>query len=266
MAISTNGGSNPTKVTYNGKNCTEVWYKSSPSAEAVKVWPNGDMYAYLVQNHWPSLYSTAHLDHNPRWVPAIEVLSQDNPNSLYFTSANIPAAVPFNCTIYPVITSKTYQLDYWTLTAPDGTVQKFTDTEPHTILFDQAGTWTENSYWKRTYGINDIYIRQHAFDSVSVTNTNGEQFSKSGAAGDYYNSGINLDISSIYQYAMTNNHGPGNPVITIKFTDKTGTEIVNKIIHDYSGKNVRNLGLKIEKENNKWYAKIASTSRNGTYP
>lgn len=43
MAISTNGGSNPTKVTYNGKNCTEVWFKSSPSAEAVKVWPD-DVY------------------------------------------------------------------------------------------------------------------------------------------------------------------------------------------------------------------------------
>lgn len=40
MAISTNGGSNPTSVTYNGKNCTEVWYKSSSSAEAVQVWPD----------------------------------------------------------------------------------------------------------------------------------------------------------------------------------------------------------------------------------
>ena len=39
MAISTNGGSNPTSVTYNGKNVTEVWYKSSPTADAVLVWP-----------------------------------------------------------------------------------------------------------------------------------------------------------------------------------------------------------------------------------
>lgn len=39
MAISTNGGSNPTSVVYNDNNCTEVWYKSSPSAEAIMVWP-----------------------------------------------------------------------------------------------------------------------------------------------------------------------------------------------------------------------------------
>lgn len=37
MAISTNGGTNPTSVIYNGKNVTEVWYKSNPEATAVRV-------------------------------------------------------------------------------------------------------------------------------------------------------------------------------------------------------------------------------------
>ena len=37
MAISKDGGSNPTKVIYNGKNVTKVLYRSNPEAEAVQV-------------------------------------------------------------------------------------------------------------------------------------------------------------------------------------------------------------------------------------
>ena len=41
MAISTNGGSNPTTVLYNWQNCTEVWYKRNQSDTGIKVWPDG---------------------------------------------------------------------------------------------------------------------------------------------------------------------------------------------------------------------------------
>lgn len=44
MAIKIGGIDNPTEVKFvnNGTttNITEVWYKSSPSATAVKVWPD----------------------------------------------------------------------------------------------------------------------------------------------------------------------------------------------------------------------------------
>lgn len=145
MPISLNGGANPTSITYGGKNVTEVYCDNQ------KIWPPTPKYAHLVQNHWPKCYETAHLDHNPRWIPAIEIRSTENPNSQYFTSANIAnggGVIPFTCKIFPEIKSQTYQLDYWTMTAPDGTVQRFDDTDAHVITFDQEGDWIENSYWK----------------------------------------------------------------------------------------------------------------------
>ena len=37
MSISFKGNRNPEGVIYNGKSVSEVWYKSNPNAEAVKV-------------------------------------------------------------------------------------------------------------------------------------------------------------------------------------------------------------------------------------
>ena len=87
------------------------------------------------------------MDHNLHWE-YIKTISTDNPNSMYFKS---PSKVPFTQTFIPITDKSNYKLKYWTLTYPDGTVQRFDDTANHTLEFAQEGEYIENSYWEEPY-------------------------------------------------------------------------------------------------------------------
>ena len=77
MAISTNGGSNPTSVIYNGNNVNEVWYKSSPSATAVKVWPDeAGLKLKFVLGRFYS-YSGSSVNKTPTLSPRLYIVNYD---------------------------------------------------------------------------------------------------------------------------------------------------------------------------------------------
>ena len=68
MAISTNGGSNPTSVIYNGQNVTEVLYNGT------HVWPDSTPpvptdKAMLHMIHWPAIGSASggYMGYKPNW-------------------------------------------------------------------------------------------------------------------------------------------------------------------------------------------------------
>lgn len=98
MSIKIGSIDNPTAISYvsngNTVNLTEVYYKSSPSAQAVKVWPD-DIPAdnvFLNQKHWPTSYCNRGLDHDPRWN-LIEWVNQRDPQ---WTKFGAPRDLPYD--------------------------------------------------------------------------------------------------------------------------------------------------------------------------
>lgn len=98
MSIKIGSIDNPTAIRYQSAtgdvNLTEVYYKSSPSAQAVKVWPDDipTDNVFLNQRHWPTSYCNKGLDHDPRWN-LVEIISQRDPQWMKFSA---PRDLPYD--------------------------------------------------------------------------------------------------------------------------------------------------------------------------
>lgn len=187
MSIKIGSIDNPTAISYvsngNTVNLTEVYYKSSPSAQVVKVWPDDvpTDNVFLNQKHWPTSYCNRGLDHDPRWN-LLEFVSSRDPQWIKFSA---PRDLPYDQKFLWVkgTAMSNYYWYKWTLQKPDGTMYEFYDQNSHTITFDQPGTYNENVYYvlqdrKSVSASNPAYVTTTAENGTISPSLDREKYER----------------------------------------------------------------------------------------